>query len=156
MKKAILTGVVLVLFLLPSCAPSISPQEYAKVSSELAAAQSEIETLQNELDAKDDELAIAQEEIETLQSGLDAKEIELDQLKARAEILLYMSLPEKEREEVHFDWKRLVIATGDPVLLEKFNAVEAELSEPPYFAVKTETLAEWFNYLWESTSEILE
>lgn len=152
MKKAILTGMVLMLFLLPSC---VSPEEYAQVSSDLSVAQSEIETLQAQLAAKENELAIAQKEIEDLQNELATKEIELDQLKARTEILLYISLSEEEREELHFDWKRLVIATGDLVLLEKHNAIEAELFEPPYFAVKTETLTEFFIYFRKSTYEIL-
>lgn len=78
MKKAILTGMVLVLmlFLLPSCTTGVSQEEYQEVTSDLAAAQTQIESLQGDLTE-------AQAQIQSLQSNEEVIEGK------RAEALVY-------------------------------------------------------------------
>ena len=58
MKKATLIAMLLVLmlFLLSSCAAGVSQQEYDKVKSDLATAQTQIQSLQADLSAKESEL----------------------------------------------------------------------------------------------------
>ena len=86
MRKAIVTGIALVLmfFLLPSCAAGVPQEEYDRVSSDLAAAQAQVQSLQSELSAKETELSAkesdltaAQTQVQSLQSELSAKETEL-------------------------------------------------------------------------------
>ena len=57
MKKVIVVGMVLllVLFLLPSC--GVSQEDYDRVSSDLSAAQSQIQSLQGDLTGAEEELA---------------------------------------------------------------------------------------------------
>ena len=64
MRKTILTGMVLILmlFLLPSCATGVSQEEYDRVSSDLAATQTQTQSLQADLSK-------AQAQIQSLQSG---------------------------------------------------------------------------------------
>ena len=72
MKKAILIGMVLVLvlFLLPSCAAGVPQEEYDRVSSDLAAAQTQIQSLQGDLTAAQGDLTAAQTQIQSLQGDL--------------------------------------------------------------------------------------
>jgi len=77
MRKTFLIGMVLILmlFLLPSCAAGISREEYDRISSDLAAAQTQNQSLQADLtEAQADlteaqaDLAEAQAQIQSLQS----------------------------------------------------------------------------------------
>ncbi|MBA7636312.1 hypothetical protein ES703_43929 [subsurface metagenome] len=95
MKKALLIPIVLTLIttlLLPSCSSGVLPEQYAKVSADLATAQTEIKdlqagikALQEELSAKEKsapeisgaDLATAQAEIKDLQALIKALQEEL-------------------------------------------------------------------------------
>ena len=65
MKKAILIGMVLVLvlFLIPSCAAGVPQEEHDKLVSDLAAVQTQIQSLQ-------DDLTATQAQIQSLQGDL--------------------------------------------------------------------------------------
>ena len=94
MKKTILIGMVLILmlFLLPSCAAGVSQEEYDRVSSDLAAAQTQIQSLQGELTAVRGDLTEAQAQIQSLQSDMEVAEKKPAEALAYAEyldILLY-------------------------------------------------------------------
>jgi parallel beta-helix repeat protein len=78
MKKAILTGVVLMLCLITSCASKASSEEPDKVSARLAKAQAEIKTLQSAIDKLEQE----KQEQETTQSAI---EMEIKDLLAATE-----------------------------------------------------------------------
>lgn len=78
MRKTILTGMVLILmlFLLPSCATGVSQEEYDRVSSDLAADQTQTQSLQADLSkaqaqiqSLQGDLTKAQAQIQSLQSG---------------------------------------------------------------------------------------
>ena len=77
MKKASMIGMALVLalFLVTSC--GASQEQLEKISSELAAAQTETQSLQGELSTKESALAAAQTETQSLQGKLSTKESEL-------------------------------------------------------------------------------
>ncbi len=101
MKKAILIGMalVLLLFLIPSCAAGVPWEEYDRVSSDLATAQTQIQSLQDDLTAAQtqiqslqDDLAEAQAQIQPPQVDNEAAEEKRAQALAYAEyldILLY-------------------------------------------------------------------
>lgn len=166
MKKAILIGMVsvLVLFLLPSCAAGVSQEELERASSELAAAQAEIQSLQSELSAKESELAAAQTEIQSLQSESSAKESEveaikdkLEQGKARVEILNVIFIPavkgeldkmtEAEIMNLFFECRDKIKDIDDPTLSTKFEAMIG--------ASGAEAMNSFFLYLVESTADAL-
>ena len=129
---------ILVLLLLPSCAAGVSTEEYAKVSSDLAVAQKEIETLQAKLDAKENELEATNEK--------------LNQVKARVEVFNGLWIPYLEGRETDMafflELQQKVIALGDPVLTEKFTTLISNVS--------FKTLPDFYIYLCESTAKVLE
>lgn len=88
MKKAILTGMVLVLvlFSLPSCAAGVSQGEYQRVTSDLAAAQTQIESLQGDLTE-------AQAQTQSLQSDKEVIEGKRAEALAYAEYLDIIMYP---------------------------------------------------------------
>ncbi len=77
MKKHILVGLALILPLLSAISCGVPQEEYNKLSSDLAVAQTQIQSLQSDLSAKEKELATAQTEISSLEDDLSAKEKEL-------------------------------------------------------------------------------
>ena len=84
MKKRILVGLALILPLLSTISCGVPQEEYNKLSSDLAVAQTQIQSLQSglsaketELSTKESELATAQTEISSLEDDLSAKEREL-------------------------------------------------------------------------------
>ena len=84
MKKRILVGLALILPLLSSISCGVPQEEYNKLSSDLAVAQTQIQSLQSDLSAKEtelseteSELATAQTEISLLEDDLSTKEREL-------------------------------------------------------------------------------
>ncbi len=84
MKKRILVGLALILPLLSAISCGVPQEEYNKLSSDLAVAQTQIQSLQSDLSAKEtelsateSELATAQTEISSLEDDLSAKEREL-------------------------------------------------------------------------------
>ena len=146
MKKTILIGMalILMLFLLPSCA-GVSQEEYDQLSSDLAAAQTQIQSLQDELSAKESELEAA-----------DGK---LEEGKARVEILNAVFIPaitgeldemtETEAVNYFLEWRDKVNAIGDPALTAKFEAlIDSGFSD--------EAFTSFFVYLLESIPEVLE
>jgi len=102
MKKVIPIGMVLVLmlFLLPSCAVGVSQEEYDRVSSDLAAAQTEIQSLETDLSKAQvqnqslrGDLTIAQVQIESLESDKEVAEEKLAEALAYAEFELILMYP---------------------------------------------------------------
>ncbi|GEM_PF-6730928 len=92
MKKAILIGMVLVLllFLIPSCAAGVPQEEHDRVSSDLAVAQTQIQSLQDDLTATQaqvqslqGDLTEAQAQVQPLQDDKEAAE------EKRAQALVY-------------------------------------------------------------------
>ncbi len=78
---------VMALFSIPSCAPTVSQQEYDSVSNELRAIQSELETMQaryEDLDAEYDELNeqfdAVKSEFETMQAKYEELSTEYEEL----------------------------------------------------------------------------
>ena len=94
MRKTILTGMVLILmlFLLPSCAAGISQEEYDRASSDLAAAQTQIQSLQGDLtgaqaqiQSLQGDLTGAQAQVQSLQGDLDKAQAQIQSLQSGAE-----------------------------------------------------------------------
>ena len=83
MRKVIATSMVLVLmlFLLPSCAAGVPQEEYNRVSSDLAAAQTQIQSLQDELTAVQGDLTAAQTQIQSLQDDLAEAQAQIQSLR---------------------------------------------------------------------------
>ena len=144
MKKAILVGSVLILMLLLITSCGVPQEEYDKVSSDLAAAQTQIQSLQSELSEKEGELEAAQEK--------------LAQGRARIEILNAIFIPamtgeldrmaEMEAINLFLEWRDKIIDVEDPALTTKFEATIEAFSD--------EVLLSFFIYLLESTADALE
>jgi len=132
------------LFLLPSCAAGVPQEEYDRVSSDLAAGQAQIQSLQGELSAKESELEAAEEKLE--------------QGKARIEILNAIFLPaitgeldrmtEMEVFNFFLEWRDKIKDVGDTALTAKFEAMMQTFSY--------EAVLSFFVYLLESTADTLE
>ncbi len=175
MRKAILIGIiplVLTLVLLPACAAGVPQEEYTRVSSDLAAAQTQIQSLEGDLSAKESELAAAQTEIQSLQDELSTKDTELsakeselevvkgklEQGKATSEILNAIFIPamtgeldemtEAEAISWFLEFRDKVIAVGDPTLTAKFEAMLETFSDEAFMS--------FFMYLMESIPKTLE
>jgi outer membrane murein-binding lipoprotein Lpp len=88
MKKAILIAMILLpmLFLLPSCAAGVSQEEYDKVTSDLAAAQAQIQSLQTDLTQ-------AEAQIQSLQGDLTTASENPAEALAYAEFLDILMYP---------------------------------------------------------------
>ena len=146
MKKAIVISIalVLMLFVLPSCAAGVPQEEYDRVSTDLAAVQAQIQSLQSDLSAKGSELKAAEEKLE--------------QGKVRIEILNAFFIPaitgeldrmtEAEAMNYFLEWRDKVKTVGDPTLTAKFQAVMDAGSD--------EATLDLFVYLLESIPEALE
>ena len=146
MKKAIVISIalVLMLFVLPSCAAGVPQEEYDRVSTDLAAVQAQIQSLQSDLSAKGSELEAAEEKLE--------------QGKVRIEILNAFFIPaitgeldrmtEAEAMNYFLEWRDKVKTVGDPTLTAKFQAVMDAGSD--------EATMDLFVYLLESIPEALE
>ena len=154
MKKAILIGMVLVLvlFLIPSCAAGVPQEEHDKLVSDLAAVQTQIQSLQSDLAAKETELSTKESELETTRE-------KLEQGKARIEILNAVFIPaitgeldrmtEAEAVNYFFEWRDKIKDVGDPALTAKFQAlIDSGFSD--------EALNAFFIYLLESIPTALE
>ena len=74
MRKTFLIGMVLILmlFLLPSCAAGISREEYDRISSDLAAAQTQNQSLQADLTEAQADLAEAQADLAEAQAQIQS------------------------------------------------------------------------------------
>ena len=87
MKKTILVVLASILTLLFVISCGISQEAYDEVSSDLEAAQAEIQSLQGDLSAKESELEAAQTDIQSLQSDLSVKEKQVDAAQAQIQLL---------------------------------------------------------------------
>lgn len=87
MKKTILIGMVLILmlFLLSSC--GVPQEDYDRVSSDLAAVQTQIQSLEGDLAAVEDGLTKAQAQIQSLQADLAAAQADLTEAEAQTQSL---------------------------------------------------------------------
>ena len=87
MKKTILIGMalILMLFLLSSC--GVSQEEYNRVSSDLATAQTQIQSLQGDLTEARGDLAEAEAQIQSLQGDLTAVRADLAEAEAQIQSL---------------------------------------------------------------------
>ncbi|GAJ15139.1 unnamed protein product [marine sediment metagenome] len=144
MKKAIVAGLALILMLLFAISCGIPQEEYDRVSSDLTAAQTQIQSLQSDLSAKESDLEAAKEKLE--------------QGKARIEILNAVFLPaitgeldrmtEAESVSYFFEWRDKVTALEDPTLTAKFEVMLETFSDQAFMS--------FFIYLLESIPKALE
>jgi len=165
MKKAIIVGLALIPILLFITSCGVAQEEYDRVSSDLAAAQTQIQSLQGELSTKETELSAKETELSAKETELSAKETELEaaeekleQGKARIEILNAIFIPamtgeldrmtEAESVSYFFEWRDKIMDVGDPVLIVKFEAMMEAFSD--------EALLSFFVYMLESTADALE
>ena len=151
MKKVVIVGLALIPILLFITSCGVAQEEYDRVSSDLAAAQTQIQSLQGELSTKETELSAKETELE-------AAEEKLEQGKARIEILNAIFIPAMtgeldrmtEMEALNFflEWRDKIKDMGDPVLIVKFEAMMETFSD--------EALLSFFVYILESTADALE
>lgn len=97
MKRIIGVGLSLVMVLLFLVSCGVPQEKYDKLNSDLTAAQTQIQSLQSDLSAKESELTAAETQAQSLQSNLSAKESELSAAKTQAQSL-QSSLSAKESE----------------------------------------------------------
>ncbi len=85
MRKITIRSMLLVmaLFMVPSCAPKVSPQEYDRVSNELSTIQSQLASLQGKLA----EAELLQAQNEELNKQYDTAKSEFETMQARYENL---------------------------------------------------------------------
>jgi uncharacterized protein YkwD len=85
MRKITILSMLLVmaLFIVPSCAPKVSPQEYDRVSNELSTIQSQLTSLQGKLA----EAELLQAQNEELNKQYDAAKSEFETMQAKYEDL---------------------------------------------------------------------
>jgi uncharacterized protein YkwD len=85
MRKITILSMLLVmaLFIVPSCAPKVSPQEYDRVSNELSTIQSQLASLQGKLA----EAELLQAQNEELNKQYDTAKSELEAMQAKYEDL---------------------------------------------------------------------
>ena len=178
MKKAIVVCLALILILLSAISCGVPQEDYAKVISDLTAAQTQIQSLQGELSTKEtelstkeSELAAAQTQTQSLQGDLAAKETELsakeselevtneklEQGKARIEILNAIFIPAMTGE---LDAMTETEATNYSLeWQDSLNAVGDPVLTAKFEAFmdagSDEALFSFFVYLLESTADAL-
>lgn len=83
MKRAIVVSllVIVMLLLLPSCTSGVSKEEYSKVSSNLAAAQTQIQGLQSDLGTTKEKLSTTTQELSATKEKLSTATQELSATK---------------------------------------------------------------------------
>jgi len=171
-KRTIVVGSALILMLLLITSCGVPHEEYAKVSSDLAVAQTQIQSLQgdltkaqtqiqslqSELSAKKTELSAMESEVGATKSDLEAEQEKLAQGRARIEILNAIFIPaitgeldrmtEAESLNYFLEWRDTVNAVEDPVLTAKFEVMIETLSDEAFLS--------FLLYLLESTADALE
>jgi chromosome segregation ATPase len=172
MKKAIGLALGLVLILLLSVSCGIPQDKYDKATSDLAAAQVQIQTMETqltgktaELSARDSDLTAAQTQITQLQEDLTANDTQLktatDKLakaKSEIEVLNAIFLPsitgelnqmtQGEIANLFLGWRDKINAIGDSALTAKFQAIiDSQDSEAATMA--------FFQYLLEDIANTL-
>ena len=80
MKKAIVVGLASILMLSFVISCGVPQEEYDKVSSDLTAAQTQIQSLQDDLTAAQDDLTAAQTQIQSLQGDLAEAQAQIQPL----------------------------------------------------------------------------
>ncbi len=140
MKKIVLLSLTLLVTLLFLTACGVPQKDYDKLASDLAAAQTQIQTLQSEKQASQNiankaggELAAAQAQVQTLQSENQALIRKMEQGRAMVEILNTIMLPflrgdaysmtDAESLKLFLDWRDKIKALGDPTLERKLETL---------------------------------
>jgi uncharacterized protein YkwD len=112
MRKITMLSVLLViaLFSVPSCAPTVSQQEYDRVSNELSAIQSQLASLQSKLA----EVELLQAQNEELNKQYDAVKSEFEAMQAKYEELSaeYEEL-DKQFEELSKQYEIIMEGTAE-------------------------------------------
>ena len=143
MRKITMLSMLLVmaLFSVPSCAPTVSQEEYDRVSNELSAIQSQLSSLQDKLS----EAELLQAQNEELKRQYDAVKSERETMRAQYEEL------STEYEELN---KQIDTVKSE---FETMQAEYEELStEYEELNNKYEELSEQYDIIMEGTAEINE
>ncbi|MCK4368562.1 MAG: protease inhibitor I42 family protein, partial [Dehalococcoidales bacterium] len=147
MKKVIVTGMVLILmlFLLPSC--GVSQEDYDQVSSDLTAAQSQIQSLQGDLTVAEEKLAEALAYAELLESVYaEFLDIPMYQAWLRVEVNQEFVIPLVSNPTTGYGWQasydetmlELVEKTYEPGVAAKQDVVGAGGTELFHFRTLVE------------------
>ncbi len=147
MKKVIVTGMVLILmlFLLPSC--GVSQEDYDQVSSDLTAAQSQVQSLQGDLTAAEEKLAEALAYAEFLESVYaEFLDIPMYQAWLRVDVNQEFVIPLVSNPTTGYSWQasydetalELVEKTYEPGVAAKQDVVGAGGTELFRFRVLVE------------------
>jgi outer membrane murein-binding lipoprotein Lpp len=152
MKKGLGIAVVSILLLTFLAACGISQDKYDKVNSDLTAAQTQIQTLQGDLTAKNAELAAKDTE-------LKATREKMGKAKGMIEVINGIFVPaikgefdnmtQTENLNYFLSWRDKVNAIGDATLTAKFQAIIDSEGD-------AETTLAFFVYLFESVPKTLE
>jgi len=143
MKKITMLSMLLVmaLFSVPSCAPTVSQEEYDRVSNELSAIQSQLASLQDKLS----EAELLQALNEELNRQYDAVKSERETIQAQYEEL------STEYEELN---KQIdTVKSGFETIQAEYEELSTEYEE---LDNKYEELSEQYDIIMEGTAEIIE
>jgi len=143
MRKITMLSMLLVmaLFSVPSCAPTVSQEEYDRVSNELSAIQSQLASLQDKLS----EAELLQALNEELNRQYDAVKSERETIQAQYEEL------STEYEELN---KQIdTVKSGFETMQAEYEELSTEYEE---LDNKYEELSEQYDIIMEGTAEIIE
>lgn len=143
MRKITMLSMLLVmaLFSVPSCAPTVSQEEYDRVSNELSAIQSQLASLQDKLSEAD----LLQALNEELNRQYDAIKSERETIQAQYEEL------STEYEELN---KQIdTVKSGFETMQAEYEELSTEYEE---LDNKYEELSEQYDIIMEGTAEIIE
>lgn len=143
MRKITMLSMLLVmaLFSVPSCAPTVSQEEYDRVSNELSAIQSQLASLQDKLS----EAELLQALNEELNRQYDAVKSERETIQAQYEEL------STEYEELN---KQIdTVKSGFETIQAEYEELSTEYEE---LDNKYEELSEQYDIIMEGTAEIIE
>lgn len=168
MNKMFFAAIILLLSLLAlSCTDNVPKTEYDKVVSNLAAAQSQIASLQtnitsiqSQITSLQTELTTDQSQIKSLQADLDASRASLKQAALRVAILNSVFLPvlkgqqqtQSQQVAMFLEWRDKITASGNPQLTSKFQAILDNVSNTQKLNT---AMTDFFVYLLESLSTSL-
>ena len=126
MKKAMVLGLALILIPLLTASCGIPQEKYDKLTSDLTAAQAQIQTLSGELTAKTNELAAKDTELKATKDQLEEAKGKIEVLNAIFIPAMTGELSQKTQDEmatIFLGWRDKVTAVGDPDLTAKFQAI---------------------------------
>ena len=145
MKKAFGLGLALILILLLSVSCGISQDKYDKVTSDLAAAQVQIQKLQGDLTAKDTEFKAANDKLAKAKNEINV----LNTIFIPAITGEFNNKTQTEMLTVFLGWRDKVNTIGDSALTAKFQAIiDSSGSEEATMA--------FFQYLFEDIAKTLQ